>query len=60
LDKKETLFSERRVKDAIFNDVLVTQRYTIKELNKYLTDFEPIFTENEVDRILQYLIRIQN
>ena len=26
--KKETLLSERQVKDAIFNDVLVLQRYT--------------------------------
>jgi len=26
VEKKETLFSERRVKDAIFNDVVVIQR----------------------------------
>jgi len=33
---------------------------SLKELNNYLTYFEPIFTENEVDRIAKYLIRIQN
>jgi hypothetical protein len=33
---------------------------SLKELNNYITYFEPIFTENEVDRIAKYLIRIQN
>lgn len=33
---------------------------SIKELNKYLIYFEPIFTEMEVERIAKYLIRIQN
>jgi len=33
---------------------------SLKELNKYITYFEPIFTEDEVDRISKYLIRIQD
>lgn len=33
---------------------------SVKELNKYLTYFEPIFTEKEVDRIAKYLNKIQN
>jgi len=33
---------------------------SLKELNNYLTYFEPILTEKEVDRIVKYLIRIQN
>jgi hypothetical protein len=33
---------------------------SLKELNKYITYFEPIFTENEVDRISKYLIKIQD
>jgi hypothetical protein len=33
---------------------------SVKELNKYLTYFEPVFTEKEVDRIAEYLIKIQN
>ncbi len=33
---------------------------SLRELNKYLTYFEPIFTENEVERIAKYLIKIQD
>ena len=33
---------------------------SVKELNKYVTYFEPIFSEKEVDRIAKYLIKIQN
>ncbi len=33
---------------------------SVRELNKYLTYFEPIFTENEVEIIAKYLIKIQN
>jgi hypothetical protein len=33
---------------------------SLKELNNYITYFEPIFTVNEVDRISKYLIRIQD
>ncbi len=33
---------------------------SLGELNKYLTYFEPIFTENEVERIAKYLIKIQD
>jgi hypothetical protein len=33
---------------------------SVKELNKYLTYFEPIFTEKEVESIAKYLIKIQN
>jgi|WetSurMetagenome_2_1015567.scaffolds.fasta_scaffold08141_5 hypothetical protein len=33
---------------------------SVKELSKYLTYFEPIFTETEVNRIAKYLISIQN
>jgi hypothetical protein len=33
---------------------------SLKELNKYVTYFESILTEKEVDRIAKYLIRIQN
>ena len=33
---------------------------SIRELNKYLAYFEPIFTEQEVDRIAKFLFKIQN
>jgi hypothetical protein len=33
---------------------------TIKELNNYLTYFEPIFSQKEVDKIAKYLIDTQN
>jgi hypothetical protein len=33
---------------------------SLKELNKYLAYFEPVFTKEEVDRIANYLIKIQN
>ena len=33
---------------------------SVKELNKYLTYFEPIFSEEEIDRIARYLLRLQN
>jgi len=33
---------------------------SLKELNNYLTYFDPIFSEEEVDRIARYLIEIQN
>jgi len=33
---------------------------SVNELCKYITYFEPIFTETEVDRIAKYLIGIQN
>lgn len=33
---------------------------SIRELNKYLTYFEPIFNENEINRIAKYLLQIQN
>ncbi len=33
---------------------------SLKELNTYITYFEPIFTEKEVDIIAKYLIRIKN
>jgi hypothetical protein len=33
---------------------------SVKELNQYLTYFETIFSEKEVDRIAEYLIKIQS
>ncbi len=33
---------------------------SLKELNNYLTYFEPIFSEKEVDRIAKYFIEMQN
>jgi hypothetical protein len=33
---------------------------SVRELNKYLDYFEPIFTEKEVERIAEYLIKTQN
>ena len=33
---------------------------SLKELNNYLTYFEPVFTEIEVNRIANYLIKNQN
>lgn len=33
---------------------------TLKELNKYLEYFEPIFSDLEVEKIASYLLKIQN
>jgi len=33
---------------------------SLKELNNYLTYFEPVFTETEINRIANYLIKNQN